>query len=738
MPKEKTPDFYEKARDRFSAAKEATQDIREKAEFDLRMVHGDQWDEEIRTAREEPENAKPVLSLNREHNLCQYVANQARQNKPSIHVNPVGNGASEDTAKVFEGIFRHIDYVSQADIARDHAVSCATECGFGYYRIRTEYVGKKSFNQEPRVERILDQMSVYFDPDCQQPDRSDANYVFIRKKLPWDDYKQKYPNASRQGFDEDDKGSSDWQTKDHIIVAEYFWVEKKKHILLQLTDGTVDWKDVIEETHSHIESKVDPETGEAKGVTVKGRTIYEDEVLNEREEFERIVHFDTINGVETLEETDWLGEWIPIIFVPGKEAVVDGKLVLESLVRFIHDAQKLTNIYTSAIAEACGSSLRAQLLGYKGQFKGWKEDRVRDQFVLQVEPMAIGDEPAPLPRVISHEPPIVALTQALNQAIDSMKAGANIFDSSTGAAQAEYSGISVQKRVNQADLVNFHFIDNLTRATWFEGKIKLDLIPKVIDTPQAVRILGEDGSISIAMIATALGDDDVQHAKSPQGWKEVPGKEGEKHHRLDVGEYDVTVTSGPTYANRFQENFELLTQIMQQNPAAWQLWGDLLFENWQDMPAHKELAKRARMGLLPAVQQELAGEEQQVTPAQVAALQSQLQMVTQQLRQALFEKKTEILKLQNDMHMKLLDSFTKITVADRTAKAQEGIADLQARIQAIDRTLDLLPDFQAPGEGDQAGPDQDGQPQPGAPPPSGGPGPEGGAPPAAPALPQAA
>ncbi len=713
MPKRDDPlkakDFYDRARRQFSTAKDASREIREKAEFDLKMVHGDQWDPLVRTTREQGDNPKPVLSFNREQDMVQYVSNQVRQNKPTAHVTPVGEGASEDTAKVIEGIFRHIDYISQADIARDHSVECSTSCSFGYYRITTEYVDDKSFDQEPRIKRILDQFSVYVDPASVEPDYSDADYFFVRKKMKWEDYQREFPNAQRSSFEVGDTNGSvdDWQNDKYIWIAEYWWVEKKQQTLLQLSDGTIDFESNIRKQRSTIGKNGEMVPGE----------IYEDEVLNERDVTERLVHFDLINGVESLEQTRWIGKWIPIIPVLGRESVVDGKRILESLVRFIHDAQKLLNIYKSSIAEACGSSLRAQLLGYKGQFKGWHNKNNRDKMVLEVEPIDIAGKPAPLPQPFRNEPPIAALTQGALMAADDMKAGANIYDSSTGAAKAEYSGISVEKRINQADIVNFHFMDNLTRAVWLEGQIKLDLIPKLIDTPRAQRILGEDGKLTTVMIATALGQDDPQHPDMPPGWRGVQGMEHMPHHRLDQGTYNLTVTTGPTYANRFKQNFEMISSLVKGNPMFWQLYGDLFFKNWQDLPANEEFANRARMGLLPAVQQQLDGAQGMVPVAQLQAVQAQLQGVVQKLKETLFKEKTEVLKLQSQEKMKLMDNATKIIVADRSAKRDEGIAELDARMQMIDTMWERLHESELGGDMHPAGQEPapvgpDGQPMP--------------------------
>lgn len=674
--------FYEKARSRFASAKSAWSDIREKASYDIRMVsaQGKQWDPQVRSLRENGDNPKPCLEFNTEQNLVQYVANQVRQNRPAIHVNPVSGGATEDTAKIYEGIIRHIQYASQSDVAHDHSVECSASCGFGYYRINAVYVDDATFDQEPRVERILDQMSVYFDADCQQPDFSDAGYCFVRQKLKWDDYRRRFPDAQRIDFEPDGPGlasrSSDWQTEEHVWIAEYWHVEIKDRLLVQLVTGEVGYKDEFEEA--------------------LGRKLEKTEIANKRKIEERSVHFDLINGVETLEETTWLGKWIPIPPVLGRESVVDGKRELISLVRFIHDAQRLLNTYKSGIAQSIGESLQGQLLGKKGQFKGWQGQNVRNRLYLEFEPTDTMGIPDPAPQLITREPPIQALTIAAAQEREDMKIGANIFDSSSGSEKNETSGIGVQRRVNQADLTNFHFTDNLTRAMWHEGRILLDLIPKMIDTPRAMRILGEDGTVTIAMVHQALGDGTLPM---------VPGHENEKHHRLDVGLYDVTVKVSKSYNDRFEQNFEMMSQLVPtMGPMFWQLYGDLFFANWQDLPAHKEFADRAKLGLLPAVQQQLGNK--QIDPAQLAAMQGQLAMAKQVIDKLLQEKQAKLLELASKERINSQNVARDIVVQGMADGHENTRVTLQAELDTIMHLHDKLHES-------ELAPDPNAQPEPG-------------------------
>ena len=63
------------------------------------------------------------------------VVNDARQNKPSIAVNPADDRADPETAEIINGLVRNIRVVGDADIATDTAIESAVSNGFGYFRI---------------------------------------------------------------------------------------------------------------------------------------------------------------------------------------------------------------------------------------------------------------------------------------------------------------------------------------------------------------------------------------------------------------------------------------------------------------------------------------------------------------------------------------------------------------------------------------------------------------------------
>ena len=84
------------------------------------------------------------------------ITNDQRKQKPGVKVSPVGGGADAATAEIFEGIIRHIEYESQADVAYDTGFDYAVSSSFGYWRYITVYCDDRSTEQDIRVARITD------------------------------------------------------------------------------------------------------------------------------------------------------------------------------------------------------------------------------------------------------------------------------------------------------------------------------------------------------------------------------------------------------------------------------------------------------------------------------------------------------------------------------------------------------------------------------------------------------
>lgn len=187
------------ARARFKSAQDAESSQRNLMLDDLKFKSGDQWPEQIKQRREsttQKGGPRPCLVVNKLSQYIHQVLNDIRQNQPSIRVRPVDDGADVEVAEVLQGLIRHIEDASSADIAYDTAADSAVSCGLGFFRICTEWADPTAWSQDIVIKRIANPFSVYLDPNWKEPDGSDANWAFVCDMVPEEEYKALYPDSA--------------------------------------------------------------------------------------------------------------------------------------------------------------------------------------------------------------------------------------------------------------------------------------------------------------------------------------------------------------------------------------------------------------------------------------------------------------------------------------------------------------------------------------------------------------
>jgi hypothetical protein len=163
---------------------------------------------------------------------------------------------------------------------------------------------------------------------------------------------------------------------------------------------------------------------------------------------------------------------------------------------------------------------------------------------------------------------------------------------SLGKKSNEKSGRAIMARQHEGDVANYTFYDNLGRAMRYQGRVLVDLIPKIYDTPRIIRILGKDGM--------------EQSVPINQQFKDKDGMD--KLYDLTVGKYDVSVTIGPSFTTEREEAAENMMTLIGAVPQAGMLISDLLVKNL-DWPGADEISKRLRLLLPPELQAEAGGGE---------------------------------------------------------------------------------------------------------------------------------
>lgn len=641
--------FLNLAKERFKLAADAEAAVRKEALDDLKFSVGKgQWPADIAQRRQE--EGKPAMTMNRIPQFIHMITNEQRQQRPAVQVNPVGDGASKDTAEILQGMIRHIETQSDAEIAYDTAFDAMVRTGFGYFRIVTEYIDPNdpdNLDQEIKIKRVKNQFRVYVDPSCNEPDYSDAKYWFIIEPMTPAEYKNKYPKsdlASLEDFSSMGDQDKDWVNDDSVRVAEYFYVEE-------------DWTEV-------------KKNGRLKRIK------------------KRAVKWAKINAIEILEETTSPGQFVGIIPVLGTDLDIEGDRYLAGAVRDAKEPQRAYNYGVSTAWETAGIAPRAPYLAdveSVADFKEmWEQANRRNFGVLYYDSKG---NTLPKPDRNVAEPPLQAFALLVRQADNDLKSSIGIYDASLGQKGPDESGKAVLARQRQGDLATLNYSDNLSRSIRHLGRVLVDLIPHIYDAPRVQRIVNPDHSIDHVGIfnskKSGMTMDDVKALAEMQAVKKI--------YDVGVGRYDVTVSVGPSYQSKRQEAVASIMALVNAYPALMQAAGDLLVRN-MDWPGADEIAKRLQKLLPPALQPD--GDEPEIV-AQKA--QAQLAQLMQQHTVVV----AELQKAQQIIQAKQVESQTKLQIAELNAKVQllvqeaktqgEGaLMKLDAELQHIRTGLDQM------------------------------------------------
>jgi hypothetical protein len=666
-------DPLQEIRDRYKEAEEYWSDNRSAALEDIRFGAGEQWPEEIIAQRERDQ--RPCLVVDKLNQYIRQIVNDGRQNRPSIKVRPVDSGADIETAKVYQGIIKHIEERSGADAAYDCALNGAATNGFGFFRILTEYAGDETFDQDLVIRRIRNPLSVLISPGIQEADGSDMRYAFIVESMPKADFKREYPNKLPEDFETND-AYRDW-FGDEVLVAEYWCVKEEQRTLYLMEDGAV-------------LSKADFDSlGELGPQSLKeSRNIPKRTVMRAK-----------VSGADFLEPlTEWPGKYIPLLIILGNETDVEGKVSLSGIIRPAKDAQRLYNYARSAFAERVALAPKAPWVAAEGQVEDYADDwntaNTSNHSVLRYRPTSLSGKPVPPPQRTSAADVPAGFSQDMQLSEHDIQGAIGMYAASLGAPSNERSGKAIMARQKEGDVGTFHYHDNLNRAIRHAGRILVDLIPNIYDSNRVVRILGYDGASDSAEL-----DPNLPTASQKQGVKTL--------YNLGVGTYDVAVSTGPSYNTLRQEAAESMAEMVQANPNLMGVIGDLLVKN-MDWPGADEISARLKLTLAPEIRAaEQAGKDisPELQEAQ-AEFQKQLQEKDQMMEQAAqkieelqqeVDKNTEANSLkQDEILIKAADTEIKAYAAETQRLSAVAAAMTPEQIQQI--VLQTIQDLITPQE----------------------------------------
>ncbi len=644
----------------YKLASEADSDNRKRAREDIAFVNvpGKQWDQNMKKRR----GNRPCYEFNKLRINGKKVINEIRANRPQIKVRAT-QGGTKEIADIYDGLIRNIWAQSKGDNVVDNAAEYQVDGGMGAWRVTTKYSDDTAFDQDIVIEGFKSPFAVHCDPNCQDPMKRDAAYWLVESRISNDLYDEKYPKAKRVDFEGEgtDLEEEDWQNDETTRICEYWYKEPYDKELWLVAfpqeDGTTKTLTVDSTSDEAPGTKEQISAGQAQ--LIRTRKVRSDRIM-----------MCIMSGDAILEgPVEWAGSRFPFVMIYGEYKVVDNKFTWWGLHRFAKDAQQSYNSSRTAIDETIAQAPKAKYWATpemaRGNVEQWAQahDENLPALIANVDPKMPGKFPE---RMGGADVPVALIQQATVAAQD-IRDVTGLHEASFGEESGEKSGIALQRKQNQAQIVTYNFPDNVAKGIELTGEILIDLIPEIYDAERELRILGADGAEDYVKVNQL-----------------VPGKGANgmpttvRVNDLGTGTYDLTVTPGPAFSTRREEAAELWSEMAAKFPQIIGVAGDLIAKS-TDLPYSDEIAKRLQTLLPSQIQQQIA--EGKDVPPEVMAAMAQVDQQSQMLKQQSDLVQAAAQEVQQDQ---ATSEKKKAEVQTAIANLKTAEAQLEAKVAKVE------------------------------------------------------
>jgi len=624
---------------------------------DMNFTLRDQWSAVERS--EFSRLFKPAMTFNKLYDVTKKVVGEQRKNKPDLMVRSLTGNATQEQIDLRADLVRTISYQSQNDLVYQTAFKQALMMGYGAFEICLDYESPKSFNQVIKYEIIPDATRTSFDPAAMKPHKGDGNFCARQYLYTKEEFYATYPHITNAVSYSDPRSLLDfqWETRDTIVVCKYTRKEWFPLKVLLLTNGqtvTVDeWED-MQKTIA-MQKKL-AETSQVVGDLIREGIP---EVHGERMSRDYVIRQYLLTQNQVIQFSDWPSKYLPIIYVDGDSNYINGQQYTRSFIHEAKDAQKFVNFVGSEVAAEIKNRRREQWMGTPDNIVGneqmWRNPELQHGILIARPDPKTGAMPQKLP---AWELSQSLLTQYQRGCQDIREI---LGFSETEALQGrDMSGKARRERKLEGSMSAYVYFDNLNQAIEQGGRVVLDLLPVVVGAHERHMIISKaDGKSDSIVLNKVVGqDEDGNYIRE---------------NTLDEGNYEVEISTGPSFAVQKDVSLEFMEKTMAANPNVFPLIADLWAKQLdvQQMPT---IVERLKNLVPPEILAKENGEEPPPPKPnpQEMLMQQQMQMQQQQLmmneqkmkleEQALLERAEE-LKIRKERH--------QIEQAEMILKAQE-------------------------------------------------------------------
>lgn len=536
----------------FDEIQEAQREIRLQCLEDRRFysIAGAQWEGALGDQFE----AKPQFEFNKTHLAVIRIFNEYRNNRITVDFEAKDGSQDDELADTCDGLYRADEQACTAEEAYDNAFEEGVAGGFGAWRLRTEYEDEyddENTNQRICIDPIFDADScVFFDLGAKRQDKSDAKRCFVLTPYTYRGYEDTFGASAADDASSWQKGVYrsfyDWYTPKLIWICEMYVVEES-HQLVHFYRGLDE--SMPEKSYTDDELNSDEELENELDATG-----YRE--VRQKKTARRRIHKYIMSGARVMSDEGYIaGDQIPIVPFFGKRWVIDGIERCMGHVRLAKDAQRLTNMLLSWLADiAARFDVEKPILTPEqvaGHATMWAEDNfsrfpyllvnsVEDEAGNKIMPNQLQYTKAP-----NVPPAMAALAEMAGQALDDMlgnqQAGEQL--------QPNLSGKAVELIQNRLDMQVYIYMSNLAKAMKRCGEIWLSMKrDTVTEDSRQMKVIDAAGQSSSVVMNQPMHDP-------------ATGETTTKND-LSKASFDITPNVGPSSSSKRQATVRVLSAML--------------------------------------------------------------------------------------------------------------------------------------------------------------------------------
>lgn len=510
---------------------------------------------------------KPQLEFNILNAYVSRLCGEFSKQEPSISVMAnFGEPVDPQMIMIIEGHLRHTFADAAADSTQYEAYKDVLSGGYSVFKVWTEYVNDKSFDQIIKFGRIFEPTMCGFDPLAKLPHKGDGRYCFEYYPRTKEEFKREFPGVNIDNI-EYNRETIDFNwaynnSKEEILIlCDYYEKKSRKKKLVKLANGRSlyieEYEKQLAEWHESGQIEQPP--------AITQQRIVDAEV---------IVRYKLI-GDQILEHKETDFTYLPYVFVDGDSSLLkysesgDLKQVTKPYIYHAKGAQRLKNFAGQTLANEIENMVQHKFKVAE-QSLPQQEDyldaytNVQQASVLVYNAFANNDpdKPVPPPMEIQRIPTPPEVTNAFQLTDSNVQTILGSYDAALGINDNELSGVAIVEGATQSNAAAMPYIVNYMHALNQVAVIFLDLIPKYFVTQRTIPAQSMDGKRGYIMINDKMSGIHTQYDPSALSVRVEPGVNFEVQKNRALMQINAMMQSSPMFAQFINENMDIIMDNM--------------------------------------------------------------------------------------------------------------------------------------------------------------------------------